>query len=624
MKLFVGAAAVLGSLNAASGHRHFARQASSISRSFTGAPYPTGPGFDVPALADITRSSTPEPTVPLPVVFPPGSTPLPLGRGASGLPDLSSFDPSIYPPLDRIPPTNSPEVRAWLAEIAGATIPNLKPTVDGTCDSDPEAAADAGADGRCWWTCTGCTRDTDVVGCADQERWGLTFDDGPSEYTPKLLTFLQSIDTVATFYEVGSRVISHPETVQTQLMLGHELSVHTWSHTSMTTLTNEQVVAELGWTRKAIKDVTGVTPLTFRPPFGDMDDRIRAIANAMNLTPVVWTNVGTGKADTHDFEVPSGVSTAPQTVNQFRNTLAVVEDTFDIGIITLEHDLFQETVDLAIGSTLPDALSRPGPEQRGWKLGTVAQCRGQPAGDAYQETTTNQTVLARLGRAPTDGSTSSSVTISVSSTIQTTSPLETRIPGTSISVPNGSSEGTTSTVRPSNSADVTSTAVVPPHTSRSMSMGTTTTTVMPLYPGVYSPIAPPPAYETSAVAQEPIGTVTVPAQLNDSADPVPSAPLPAQASTVVGGGNDPIQNPLAPAPAPAAASTTGITTPTGSTNSPQGASVSPGTSVASSTAVTDNTNPLSFGIKGAASSIHHAGKTVNGIMCMIALIAFLT
>jgi hypothetical protein len=29
-------------------------------------------------------------------------------------------------------------------------------------------------------------------------------------------------------------------------------------------------VAELGWTRKAIKSVIGVTPLTMRPPYGDI------------------------------------------------------------------------------------------------------------------------------------------------------------------------------------------------------------------------------------------------------------------------------------------------------------------------------------------------------------------
>jgi peptidoglycan/xylan/chitin deacetylase (PgdA/CDA1 family) len=43
-------------------------------------------------------------------------------------------------------------------------------------------------------------------------------------------------------------------------------SYSTWSHPQLTTLTNEQIVAELGWTRKIIKDVIGVTTLTFRPP----------------------------------------------------------------------------------------------------------------------------------------------------------------------------------------------------------------------------------------------------------------------------------------------------------------------------------------------------------------------
>lgn len=38
----------------------------------------------------------------------------------------------------------------------------------------------------------------------------------------------------------------------------------------LTSLTTEQIVAELGWTRKAIKTVLGVTPTTMRPPYGDI------------------------------------------------------------------------------------------------------------------------------------------------------------------------------------------------------------------------------------------------------------------------------------------------------------------------------------------------------------------
>lgn len=396
----------------------------------------------------------------------------------------------------------------------------------------------------------------------------------------------------------------------------------------MTTLTNEQVVAELGWTRKAIKDVTGVTPLTFRPPFGDIDDRVRAIANAMNLTPVIWSNVGAGKADTEDFEVPSGTLTAPETVDQFRNTLAIVEGTFDTGIITLEHDLFQETVDLAIGSTLPDALTRPGPEQRGWKLGTVAQCSGQPAGDAYQETTTNQTVLARLGRSPAgvsttpidSVSTSSSITITTSKTeipatatpaISGTSPAApyttvTGIPAvptseTSVSVPN-SSGGTVPSVVPPGPVETPSdlTTTTPCETEAATASATR-------YAGVASPAGSPPAYGTSV----PPGTNTVlppsQGQPDDSMSVFSPIAVADQVSTAVDGGIFPIQNPLAP---------------TADTTSPLGAVVSTltaGTVGPATTSAASSTNPLSFGIKDAASN-HRAAKSVyliSGIFVLI-------
>ena len=53
-------------------------------------------------------------------------------------------------------------------------------------------------------------------------------------------------------------------------------------------------MAELGWTRKAIRRVLGVTPTTMRPPFGDIDDRVRAISLAMGMVPIMWTRTPSG------------------------------------------------------------------------------------------------------------------------------------------------------------------------------------------------------------------------------------------------------------------------------------------------------------------------------------------
>jgi hypothetical protein len=82
----------------------------------------------------------------------------------------------------------------------------------------------------------------------------------------------------------------------------------------MTALSNEEAFAELWYSRKAIKDLLGVTTqcwwvltsdhsqdrlvshshwlicaLTRRPPYGDVDNRIRTIAQALNLTTIIWS-----------------------------------------------------------------------------------------------------------------------------------------------------------------------------------------------------------------------------------------------------------------------------------------------------------------------------------------------
>ncbi len=45
-----------------------------------------------------------------------------------------------------------------------------------------------------------------------------------------LLDFLEEKDISATFFVVGSRVIERPAILLEEYMAGHEISVHTWSH----------------------------------------------------------------------------------------------------------------------------------------------------------------------------------------------------------------------------------------------------------------------------------------------------------------------------------------------------------------------------------------------------------
>ncbi|KAJ1305140.1 hypothetical protein OPQ81_000177 [Rhizoctonia solani] len=344
-------------------------------------------------------------TIPLDTTYKAGATPPVSGAPALPTPVIVA---SNYPALDQIPPINSPEVQQWIKEVQNSrvTIPGYPTTQPGGCSEPANAAAvaNASASGTCWWTCGGCSRDTDITTCPDQKTWGLSFDDGPSPYTPNLLQYLDQQNLKSTFFIVGSRAISRPEILQTEYMGGHQLSVHTWSHPYLTTLTTEQIIAELGWTKKAIKDITGVTPNTMRPPYGDIDDRVRAICKAMGLTPIIWTSAGGSDFDTNDWHIPAGLS--PEVVLSSFESILSRASSLNTGFIVLSHDLYQQTVDMATGYIVPDALAR------GFNLKNIVTCLKKPLSEAYIETSSNTTSPASTGTSALTSSASASATAS--------------------------------------------------------------------------------------------------------------------------------------------------------------------------------------------------------------------
>ncbi|KAJ7596642.1 hypothetical protein C8J56DRAFT_917949 [Mycena floridula] len=338
-------------------------------------------------LASIVSNAPSQATSPLATTPAAGAVPTGL-NGAPGLPNVATIAPSSYPSLDVGPPLDSPEVLQWIQDVknSGINIPDINQTVAGGCPANAAAAANATETGRCWWTCGGCVRDTDISDCPDPLTWGLTYDDGPSFYTSQLLDYLDEQKLKSTFFVVGSRVISFPATLQAEYLAGHQIAVHTWSHPALTTLSNEAIIAELGWSKKVIHDVLGVTPNFMRPPFGDIDDRVRAISIAMGLTPVIWSRISaTATFDTDDFDIHGGLTTAPHVLSNWENILANAL-TRNSGFIVLEHDLFQQTVELATGYILPDAIAH-----NKFKIEPVITCLNKPMADAYIELNDNTT-----------------------------------------------------------------------------------------------------------------------------------------------------------------------------------------------------------------------------------------
>lgn len=203
------------------------------------------------------------------------------------------------------------------------------------------------SDPDCWYTLNKCTSPkhkglpVDVWQCPEPDTWGLTFDDGPNCSHNAFYDFLRDQKQKATLFYIGSNVLDWPLEAQRGIVDGHHICVHTWSHQYMTQLTNEQVFAELYYTGKAIKDVTGVTARCWRPPYGDVDDRVRAIAQGLGMSTNVWSD------DTDDWQVKPQGTLPPSAIESNYNN--IINQNYDThGNIVLTHEINGDTMDMMI------------------------------------------------------------------------------------------------------------------------------------------------------------------------------------------------------------------------------------------------------------------------------------
>jgi chitin deacetylase len=105
----------------------------------------------------------------------------------------------------------------------------------------------------------------------------------------------------------------------------------------MSLLTNEQLVADLGWTLQIIHDSTGGrVPRYWRPPYGDADNRVRAVAkHVFGLTTVIWNQ------DSQDWTMTAGRTTLPAIQSAFTGWYNGPRSP---GLIILEHEITPDDV----------------------------------------------------------------------------------------------------------------------------------------------------------------------------------------------------------------------------------------------------------------------------------------
>lgn len=116
----------------------------------------------------------------------------------------------------------------------------------------------------------------------------LTFDDGPSEYSKKIVDVLKSYKVGGTFFYIGANVKKHPEYAKYASSNGFSIGSHSMSHTKYTKLPIKKQEQEILQSNQLIKKVTGEPVILTRPPYGAKNNSTVSLARKYDLDIVLW------------------------------------------------------------------------------------------------------------------------------------------------------------------------------------------------------------------------------------------------------------------------------------------------------------------------------------------------
>lgn len=241
----------------------------------------------------------------------------------------------VAPELEElgVPATTAPLSVAVPAEVAAPLLTPFGARVLAAA-SDPYAGPGAVPAAAEWVDC-------DLSPCI-----ALTYDDGPSGFTPELLDILHDERATAAFYLLGQYAAGNPETVRNIADAGHLIGNHTWDHPSLPDLEPEDVEEQLVRTARLLRELSGQAVSTFRPPYGAFDAAVLAEAGQ----PAILWNV-----DTRDWAGGSDAAVADTAVGQARP-----------GGIILFHDTHERSVRMA-----PEVIARL--RDRGFTVASLTQ-----------------------------------------------------------------------------------------------------------------------------------------------------------------------------------------------------------------------------------------------------------
>lgn len=183
----------------------------------------------------------------------------------------------------------------------------------------------------------------------------LTFDDGPSVNTAKIVNTLVKYNVHATFFIVGNEIPNNPQNVNLVYDSGSEVASHTVNHKNLNKLTKEEILKEINDNQDLLNKALGTNrDFLLRAPYGNANDTVKALAGH----PLINWSV-----DTLDWDSKNAQSV-------FEEVKKYTKD----GAIILMHDRYPSTAE-AVTLVVPWLL------EQGYQVCSVSEmfaARGVP------------------------------------------------------------------------------------------------------------------------------------------------------------------------------------------------------------------------------------------------------
>ncbi len=180
----------------------------------------------------------------------------------------------------------------------------------------------------------------------------LTFDDGPSKYTPQILEVLKEKGARATFFNLGQSAAGDPAGVKAIVDAGCEVASHTNSHQNLPQLDRDTLRSEITSAFDTLEQASGTAIQMMRAPYGAFTDVEWGRAGDLISCNVLWN------IDTLDWKRPGAQAITNAVLNNVKN-----------GSIILMHD--------GGGNRSQDVEALPGIidglHEQGYQLVTVSE-----------------------------------------------------------------------------------------------------------------------------------------------------------------------------------------------------------------------------------------------------------